>query len=136
MCLLLVTARQSAPRSGAPGADGAQFDAPHAAHAAQVLDAALLRPGRFDRRVTVERPDRTGREQILRVHIARRALPLADDVSVTGIASSTTGFTGADLANLVNEAALLAGRSSKGAPRLYRCREPCPGGLLQTHGWT
>lgn len=65
--------------------------------------------------LTVERPDRTGREQILRVHIARRALPLADDVSVAGIASSTTGFTGADLANLVNEAALLAGRGSKGA---------------------
>lgn len=80
----------------------------------QVLDTALLRPGRFDRRVTVERPDRLGREQILKVHIERRQLPLADDVSVTTIASSTVGFTGADLANLVNEAALLAGRSSKG----------------------
>jgi SpoVK/Ycf46/Vps4 family AAA+-type ATPase len=81
----------------------------------QVLDSALLRPGRFDRRVTVERPDRLGREQILGVHIQRRSLPLADDVSIASIASSTTGFTGADLANLVNEAALLAGRSGKGA---------------------
>ena len=81
----------------------------------QVLDSALLRPGRFDRRVSVERPDRMGREQILRVHIERRQLPLSDDVSVGMVASSTVGFTGADLANLVNEAALLAGRDSKGA---------------------
>ena len=81
---------------------------------AQVLDSALLRPGRFDRRVSVERPDRMGREQILRVHIERRQLPLSDDVSVGMVASSTVGFTGADLANLVNEAALLAGRDSKG----------------------
>jgi cell division protease FtsH len=83
-----------------------------------VLDTALLRPGRFDRRVTVERPDRLGREQILRVHIARRQLPLADDVTVGAIAASTVGFTGADLANLVNEAALLAGRGGKGPPSL------------------
>ncbi|CAL5228503.1 g11652 [Coccomyxa viridis] len=79
-----------------------------------VLDSALLRPGRFDRRVSVERPDRMGREQILRVHIERRQLPLSNDVSVGMVASSTVGFTGADLANLVNEAALLAGRDSKG----------------------
>ncbi|CAK0786015.1 hypothetical protein CVIRNUC_009228 [Coccomyxa viridis] len=79
-----------------------------------VLDSALLRPGRFDRRVSVERPDRMGREQILRVHIERRQLPLGDDVSVGTVASSTVGFTGADLANLVNEAALLAGRDNKG----------------------
>ena len=79
-----------------------------------MLDSALLRPGRFDRRVSVERPDRMGREQILRVHIERRQLPLGDDVSVGAVASSTVGFTGADLANLVNEAALLAGRDSKG----------------------
>jgi len=78
-----------------------------------VLDPALLRPGRFDRRVSVERPDRIGREQILKVHLKRRGLPLAGNVSVTDIASGTTGFTGADLANLVNEAALLAGRRSK-----------------------
>ena len=79
-----------------------------------MLDSALLRPGRFDRRVSVERPDRMGREQILRVHIERRQLPLGDDVSVGTVASSTVGFTGADLANLVNEAALLAGRDNKG----------------------
>jgi cell division protease FtsH len=78
-----------------------------------VLDAALLRPGRFDRRVPVERPDRLGREQILRVHLQRRGLPLAPDVTPSAIASMTTGFTGADLANLVNEAALLAGRRNK-----------------------
>ena len=75
-----------------------------------VLDPALLRPGRFDRRVAVERPDRVGREQILRSHIERRALPLARDADPARVAQATTGFTGADLANLVNEAALLAGR--------------------------
>ncbi|KAG2446832.1 hypothetical protein HYH02_008392 [Chlamydomonas schloesseri] len=78
-----------------------------------VLDPALLRPGRFDRRVAVERPDKVGREQILRVHLQRRGLPLADDVSVGALAALTTGFTGADLANLVNEAALLGGRRGK-----------------------
>ncbi|KAG2484671.1 hypothetical protein HYH03_016558 [Edaphochlamys debaryana] len=78
-----------------------------------VLDPALLRPGRFDRRVAVERPDKIGREQILRVHLQRRGLPLADDVSVPDLAALTTGFTGADLANLVNEAALLGGRRGK-----------------------
>ena len=134
-----------------------------------VLDAALLRPGRFDRRVAVERPDKQvgccgagacvclgglfggaaqrrrwqgregkgkagrpptrcatapppapptnlqGREEILRVHISMRGLPLGDDVRVDQLAAATTGFTGADLANLVNEAALLAGRGNKGA---------------------
>jgi cell division protease FtsH len=73
-----------------------------------VLDAALLRPGRFDRRVTVQPPDRNGREAILRVHT--RGVPLADDVDLGGIASTTPGMVGADLANLVNEAALLAAR--------------------------
>jgi len=82
-----------------------------------VLDPALLRPGRFDRRVSVERPDRVGREQILRSHIERRALPLARDVSPSKLAAGTTGFTGADLANLVNEAALLAGRKGLRAVR-------------------
>jgi cell division protease FtsH len=67
------------------------------------LDKALLRPGRFDRRVSVERPDKIGREQILKVHLERRGLPLEDDVTLDKIATSTTGFTGADLANLVNE---------------------------------
>ena len=78
-----------------------------------VLDAALLRPGRFDRRVPVERPDRIGREQILRVHMERKALPLNKDVDVPVLASQTAGFTGADLANVVNEAALLAGRRGR-----------------------
>lgn len=78
-----------------------------------VLDAALLRPGRFDRRVAVERPDKIGRQQILSVHLKQRNLPLADDVSIESICTATTGFTGADLANLVNEAALLAGRKQK-----------------------
>lgn len=78
-----------------------------------VLDQALLRPGRFDRRVAVERPDKLGRRQILGVHLQRRGLPLAPDVQVDEIAAMTTGFTGADLANLVNEAALLAGRTNK-----------------------
>ena len=73
-----------------------------------VLDAALLRPGRFDRQVVVERPDRAGREAILRVHT--RAMPLAPDVHLPVIAGSTVGMVGADLANLANEAALLAAR--------------------------
>ncbi|GAX82457.1 hypothetical protein CEUSTIGMA_g9884.t1 [Chlamydomonas eustigma] len=84
-----------------------------ATNRADVLDPALLRPGRFDRRVPVERPDRIGREQILGVHMKKRSLPLSTDVNVTDVAAMTTGFTGADLANLVNEAALLAGRESK-----------------------
>jgi cell division protease FtsH len=73
-----------------------------------VLDQALLRPGRFDRRVTVQAPDRDGREQILRVH--PRSVPLASDVDVGGLAATTVGMVGADLANLANEAALLAAR--------------------------
>jgi cell division protease FtsH len=73
-----------------------------------VLDQALLRPGRFDRRVAVQAPDRTGREAILRVHT--RGVPLADDVDLAGIAATTPGMVGADLANLVNEAALLGAR--------------------------
>ncbi len=73
-----------------------------------VLDAALLRPGRFDRRVAVQPPDRTGREAILRVHT--RNVPLAPDVDLARIAATTPGMVGADLANLVNEAALTAAR--------------------------
>ncbi|KAL3518082.1 hypothetical protein ACH5RR_020671 [Cinchona calisaya] len=84
-----------------------------ATNRSDVLDSALRRPGRFDRVVTVEAPDRTGREAILKVHITKKELPLAEDVDIGGIASMTTGFTGADLANLVNEAALLAGRQTK-----------------------
>ena len=73
-----------------------------------VLDAALLRPGRFDRRVAVQPPDRAGREAILKVHI--RGVPLAPDVDLGRIAATTPGMVGADLANLVNEAALTAAR--------------------------
>ncbi len=76
-----------------------------------VLDPALLRPGRFDRQVTVPLPDVRGREQIVKVHM--RAVPLADDVRPEIIARATPGFSGADLANLVNEAALFAARSNK-----------------------
>ena len=73
-----------------------------------VLDPALLRPGRFDRRVFVQPPDNKGREMILRVHT--RSVPLADDVDLAQIAQTTPGMVGADLANLVNEGALLAAR--------------------------
>jgi len=76
-----------------------------------VLDPALLRPGRFDRQVTVPNPDILGREKILKVHIKK--VPIAPDVNVRTIARGTPGFSGADLANIVNEAALLAARRSK-----------------------
>jgi cell division protease FtsH len=76
-----------------------------------VLDPALLRPGRFDRRVVVPRPDVKGREGILAVHV--RKIPLAEDVDISVIARSTPGFSGADLANLVNEAALNAARMNQ-----------------------
>jgi len=78
-----------------------------------VLDPAILRPGRFDRRITVSRPDVRGREAILRVHTKRT--PLAPDVDMEIIARGTPGFAGADLENLVNEAALLAARQDKDA---------------------
>jgi cell division protease FtsH len=74
----------------------------------EILDPALLRPGRFDRRVSVQPPDRAGREAILRVHT--RSVPLAPEVDLAALAASTPGMVGADLANLVNEAALLAAR--------------------------
>jgi cell division protease FtsH len=73
-----------------------------------VLDSALLRPGRFDRRVSVQAPDKPGREQILRVHT--RQVPLAPDVDLDALAATTAGMVGADLANVANEAALLAAR--------------------------
>ena len=76
-----------------------------------VLDPALLRPGRFDRQVVVGLPDILGREQILKVHL--RKVPMADDVNASVIARGTPGFSGADLANLVNEAALFAARADK-----------------------
>jgi cell division protease FtsH len=76
-----------------------------------ILDPALLRPGRFDRQVVVDRPDRKGRKQILEVHT--RGKPLAAAIDLDALAGQTPGFTGADLANLINEAALLTARSSK-----------------------
>jgi cell division protease FtsH len=76
-----------------------------------ILDPALLRPGRFDRQIVVDRPDIQGREQILDVHA--KGKPLGDGVSVNDLARQTPGFTGADLANLINEAALLAARRNK-----------------------
>ncbi len=76
-----------------------------------ILDPALLRPGRFDRQVVVDRPDRKGRKQILEVHT--RGKPLAKLIDLDALAGQTPGFTGADLANLINEAALLTARSSK-----------------------
>jgi cell division protease FtsH len=76
-----------------------------------ILDPALLRPGRFDRQIVVDRPDLPGREKILKVHT--RGKPLGPDVDVGTLARGTPGFTGADLANLVNEAALLAARHNK-----------------------
>ena len=82
-----------------------------ATNRADVLDKALLRPGRFDRQVTVGLPDVKGREQILNVHIKK--VPVGDDVELKNIARGTPGFSGADLANIINEAALLAARSNK-----------------------
>ena len=77
-----------------------------------VLDPALLRPGRFDRQIYVGLPDIKGREEVLKVHARKK--PLGDDVSLREVAQSTTGFTGAELENLLNEAALLAARREKG----------------------
>ncbi len=82
-----------------------------------VLDPALLRPGRFDRRVVVGRPDVKGREMILRVHTKKT--PLSDDVDLSVLARGTPGFAGADLANLVNEAALVAARQNRKVVTMY-----------------
>ena len=76
-----------------------------------ILDPALLRPGRFDRQIMVDRPDRAGRAEILRVHT--RGKPISKDIDLDTLAGQTPGFTGADLANLVNESALLAARKGK-----------------------
>jgi cell division protease FtsH len=76
-----------------------------------ILDPALLRPGRFDRQIVVDRPDRSGRKKILEVHV--KGKPIASEVDLDTMAAGTPGFTGADLANLVNEAALLAARRGK-----------------------
>ena len=77
----------------------------------EILDPALLRPGRFDRQVVVDRPDKIGRKAILQVH--SRVVKLAEDVDLSKLAARTPGFAGADLANLVNEAALLAARKDR-----------------------
>src|SRR2546421_9529152 len=78
-----------------------------------ILDPALLRPGRFDRQIVVDRPDRKGRARILEVHT--RGKPLSREIKLDNLAGQTPGFTGADLSNLVNEAALLAARQGKRA---------------------
>jgi cell division protease FtsH len=82
-----------------------------------VLDPALLRPGRFDRRVIVDRPDIRGREEVLRVH--SKKVPMAEDVNLGILARGTPGFSGADLANMVNEAALTAARFNRKAVHMY-----------------
>lgn len=82
-----------------------------ATNRADILDPALLRPGRFDRQITVDRPDVKGREEVLKVHARNK--PLAEDVNLKAIAQRTPGFSGADLENLLNEAALVAARSDK-----------------------
>ena len=95
-----------------------------ATNRADVLDKALLRPGRFDRQINVGLPDIKGREQILKVHL--RKVPLGDDVEPMIVARGTPGFSGAELANLVNEAALFAARSSKrvvGAAEFEKARD-------------
>ena len=84
-----------------------------ATNRADVLDAALLRPGRFDRRVPVDLPDKDGRLEILKVHV--KGKPLADDVELDLVAKRTIGFSGASLANLMNEAAIVAARNDKTA---------------------
>ncbi|WP_295803592.1 ATP-dependent zinc metalloprotease FtsH [uncultured Microbulbifer sp.] len=82
-----------------------------------VLDAALLRPGRFDRKITLDLPDKNARMAILRIH--SREVPLDDDVDFERLAALTVGFSGADLENLINEAALLAGREDKSAVDMF-----------------
>jgi cell division protease FtsH len=93
-----------------------------ATNRADILDPALLRPGRFDRQIVVDRPDLPGREKILRVHT--RGKPLGPDVQIGTLARGTPGFTGADLANLVNEAALLAARHDKTRSTCQRWKRP------------
>ncbi len=86
-----------------------------------ILDPALLRPGRFDRQIVVDRPDRKGRKQILEVHT--RGKPLAKEIDLDALAGQTPGFTGADLANLINEAALLTARSGKREITMHELEE-------------
>jgi cell division protease FtsH len=86
-----------------------------------VLDPALVRPGRFDRQVVVDQPDLRGREEILKVHV--RGVALDPHVDLRVLASRTPGFTGADLANVVNEAALLAARRERDAVTMVELEE-------------
>ena len=86
-----------------------------------ILDPALLRPGRFDRQVVVDRPDRKGRKQILEVHT--RGKPLAREIDLDALAGQTPGFTGADLANLINEAALLTARQGRREISMHELEE-------------
>ncbi len=86
-----------------------------------ILDPALLRPGRFDRQIVVDRPDRKGRKKILEVHT--RGKPLAKEIDLDALAGQTPGFTGADLANLINEAALLTARSDKREITMFELEE-------------
>ena len=87
-----------------------------------ILDPALMRPGRFDRQIVVSYPDIKGREAILRVHAKNK--PLDDDVDLKDIAKTTPGFTGADLENLLNEAALLAARKNKKKYQWQKLKKP------------
>lgn len=98
------------------GVDGTTVIVLAATNRPEVLDQALLRPGRFDRQVLVDRPDKIGREAILKIHAAKVTLDPSIDLSV--IATRTSGFAGADLANLVNEAALLAARAGRDTVKL------------------
>ena len=86
-----------------------------------ILDPALLRPGRFDRRIVLDRPDIKGREAILEVHV--KGKPLADDIDLRTVAKSTPGFVGADIESLVNESAILAARHSKKAIEMVDFQE-------------
>jgi cell division protease FtsH len=88
----------------------------------EILDPALLRPGRFDRQVLVDRPDINGREAILKIH--SKNVLLAPDVDLRKLAGRTPGFVGADLANLINEAALLAARKNKETVGFRRGHRP------------
>ena len=90
---------------------------------ADILDPALLRPGRFDRQIYVGLPDIKGREEILRVHARNK--PLAEDVDLRTVAQATVGFTGADLENLLNEAALLSAREHRPSSAWTCSTRPC-----------
>lgn len=85
-----------------------------------ILDPAILRPGRFDRKVAVGTPDVGGREEILKVHAKNK--PLGDDVNLQQLAQTTAGFTGADLENLLNEAAIIAAKENRSLSRIKMLR--------------